>query len=992
LHAHASTAAVDPANRINPGDNDVTKRAFDQEHSPFRLSPVAAGAAALLMAMSAAQAQTAPSTQPATPQTQAEREKAEKEKAEREKNATQTITVTGIRRGIENAINVKKNADSIVEAISAEDIGKLPDTSVAEAISRLPGLSSQRNKSTGRAQSVSVRGLAPDFTTGTLNGREQASTSDSRSVDFDQFPAELLGGVTVYKSAESSQLNQGLGATIDLQTVRPLNFTQRAAAVNLRKQRTGVGLPTDPGDGHRASLSYVDQFMDRKLGVALGFTRFEDNGAGQLKFNSWGGWTPDVPFNGENVKVPGGFTADTEKTITKRDGAMAVLQFKPSKTFESTLDFFYTKGDFKTSKKGLEGAIGGQSAGGYDPSGVLTNVNVITATNGDRIAASGTLSNYKGVVRNHDEGTVDRLTSFGWNNKLSLGDWSTALDLAQSKVKKLSSRYETTAGQPGNYVSGNGTSGPLGSISWSGFNGSNFEQVRYTTSLNYSDPNVARLTDVNGWSGGEGSPQAGYASLPTTIDEIKSVRLSGKRPMNLGAINEMEIGLNFTDRLKTHSADEGRLVIRGSVDANGNVLAPYAAVTAPNASVAIAGTTGLPVVAWNPTGSLGSVYDLAGKVDQDILNKSWDVSEKITTAYMRNSVEWANGKAVGNFGVQLVRTEQTGSGFFVAPCTGTTAATCPSVRRESGLSFTDLLPSANVAIDVGGDAKVRIGMGRVVSRPSMADMRASESFGPANNVLQENFTVAPRAYQGSGGNPQLRPFEATVLDISYEKYFGTKAYVAAAGFYKDLSTYIYNQLSFVDFRRYNVPLTDASALPTGTFRKPQNGTGGSVLGMELTASLPFNMFTPMLDGFGMQLNYSHTESSVKLPVAGVNGNDLGSFDIPLPGLSRNVTNVRWYYEKAGFQVALAKRYKSSFIGEVTDFQDNRQLTFVKGEIITDVQLAYELQSGPLKGLSVLFQGNNLGKTPFQRFRPDTGAVVENVPTGKTYLLGINYKL
>ena len=192
------------------------KSSAASQQSVFRLNPVAAGAVVMLMAMGAAHAQTGPSTQPAAAE------------------ANQTVTVTGIRRGIENAINIKKNADSIVEAISAEDIGKLPDVSVAEAISRLPGLSTQRDKQTGRAASVSVRGLAPDFATGTLNGREQASTSDSRGVNFDQFPAELLGGVSVYKSPVANQLNQGLGATIDLRTVRPLDFAKRSAAVNFR--------------------------------------------------------------------------------------------------------------------------------------------------------------------------------------------------------------------------------------------------------------------------------------------------------------------------------------------------------------------------------------------------------------------------------------------------------------------------------------------------------------------------------------------------------------------------------------------------------------------------------------------------------------------------------------------------------------------------------------------------------------------------------------
>jgi iron complex outermembrane receptor protein len=103
----------------------------------------------------------------------------------------------------------KRNNDGVVEAISAEDVGKLPDNTVADAISRLPGLATQRNRSTGRSQNVSVRGLSPDFNAATLNGREQASTGDSRGVEFDQFPAELLSGVDVYKTPKASLVNQG---------------------------------------------------------------------------------------------------------------------------------------------------------------------------------------------------------------------------------------------------------------------------------------------------------------------------------------------------------------------------------------------------------------------------------------------------------------------------------------------------------------------------------------------------------------------------------------------------------------------------------------------------------------------------------------------------------------------------------------------------------------------------------------------------------------
>jgi hypothetical protein len=147
-----------------------------------------------------------------------------------------TVVVAGIRRGIEDAISVKKDATSIVESISAEDIGKLPDVSIAESIARLPGLAGQRVA--GRAQVISIRGLSPDFATTLLNGREQVSTGDNRSVEFDQYPSELLSGVTVYKTPDAGLVGQGLSGTIDMQTVRPLSFSGRNISLNARGEKT----------------------------------------------------------------------------------------------------------------------------------------------------------------------------------------------------------------------------------------------------------------------------------------------------------------------------------------------------------------------------------------------------------------------------------------------------------------------------------------------------------------------------------------------------------------------------------------------------------------------------------------------------------------------------------------------------------------------------------------------------------------------------------
>jgi iron complex outermembrane receptor protein len=917
----------------------MTNKSSMTRKTGFRVSPVAAGCAVLLIATGAVQAQ----------------------------QAADTVVVTGIRASIENAIATKRNADGIVEAISAEDIGKLPDATVADSISRLPGVTAQRNKSTGRAQSISVRGMSPDFNGALLNGREQASTGDSRGVEFDQFPAELLGSIVIHKTPEASLVGQGLSSTIDLRTVRPLDFSKRTLAVNVRKQRSGIDSGAGEGSGNRQSFSYVDQFADRTIGVALGFTKLKDSGAEQLKFNSWGGWTPEVDAKLNpslaGVKGIGGFGADTEQSSLNRDGMMAVLQFKPNRNFESTLDVFKSKGSFGLKKTGLEGAIVG-SAGQYDPNAVVTNAKV---ANG--FITDGTFSNYKGVVRNHLEAGDDNLDAFGWNTKFRMGDWTAAGDIASSKVKRVSSRYETTAGLAGNATS-------LDSMTYSGFNGSNFDSVKFTPGLNYADRSKIKLTDVMGWSGGPSSPQAGYAAVPQVTDQVDNIRISARRSLNMGHLSSVELGLNSSDRTKIRTTQEGRLMIAG-----GN---PYGVADVPGTGVSVAGTTGIAVVSWDPRGSLGTIYELARKVDSDILNKDWSVKEKVTTSYLKGDLDGTllGMPYRGNVGAQIVQTKQSSTGFNVdrATCVGNTAATCPGATVGAGKSFTDVNPSLNLNFDAGNDQVLRLGVAKVLARPNMGDMRASVGF---------SYDNTKQMYTGDGGNPDLEPFRAKSFDLSYEKYFGKKGYISIAGFYKDLDTYIIRSATPFDFKPYvNPALTYATQ---GLMTRPVNGNGGTIHGVELALNMPFSMLTPALDGFGLMANISSTNSNVSLPTSGFSTNDIGRDKIPLPGLSKNVTNLRAYYEKNGFQVSVAGRQRSDFLGEISDFQDNRQLTFIKGETVVDLQVGYEFQTGKLKGLSVLFQGNNMTNAQFQRYNNTPDNVVEKVKYGKVYLLGVTYK-
>ncbi len=189
-----------------------------------------------------------------------------------------TIVVTGIRRSLQDSIQIKRNSASVVEAVSAEEIGKLPDVSIAESIARLPGIAAQRVA--GRAEIVSIRGFSPDFTTVLLNGRQQASSGFNRAVEFDQYPSELLGSVVVYKTPDASISGMGLAGTVDLRTIRPLEYGKRAIALNLRGQmdQGGGRNPDFSKYGWRGSASYIDQNEDGTLGWMMGYAHLDAPG------------------------------------------------------------------------------------------------------------------------------------------------------------------------------------------------------------------------------------------------------------------------------------------------------------------------------------------------------------------------------------------------------------------------------------------------------------------------------------------------------------------------------------------------------------------------------------------------------------------------------------------------------------------------------------------------------------------------------------------
>jgi len=883
------------------------------------------------------------------------------------------IIVTGIRAGIESAINEKKNNTSIVEVISAEDIGKLPDVSIAESLARLPGLASQRQD--GRSQVISIRGLGPDFTTALLNGREQVTTGDNRGVEFDQYPSELLGSVLVYKTPNATLVGQGLAGTVDLRAVRPLEYGRQAIALNYRYEWNDIGAlvggSTDKGE--RYSVSYIDQFADDTIGVALGYAHMSSPYQSE-RYESWG-----YPTDSAGNFLIGGEKAFVMSSELERDGYFAVLEYRPNDRFHASLDAFYSEFDNTQMVSGIEFPLAwGGGAGDCGSVGNVATPDVCrpgpvlsNATTSDGFVQSGTFSNVKAVVRNDVQQRDSTLTSLGFNAEYNLtDDWSVEADLSYSKVERNDIILETYGG------TGRNINGPLDTVSFA-YDDNHVSVL--STALDYADPNLILLTSAQGWGGDViANGQDGYLNMPSIDDELQAIRLTSHHVLHNNVFGGLHIGVSASTREKSLTANEFYLGNPGG--ASLRVPDEYYMGTTDLSYVGIPG-----VVAWDALGMVNDgFYNLVRNPNGDVRAKDWVVNEDLLISYVMLDIDAMAGSipVTGNLGMQAQYVDQSSSGYQ----TSSNGAAYQSTYITRGEKYLEILPSLNLIFEVQDDLFVRTAVSRTLSRPRMDQMRASRtySFNVANNVPGRDPFTGQGPWSATGGNPELRPWIADVLDLSLEKYFaGNRGYVSLAAFYRNLESFIYDANIPFDFSGYPTGGVDP-VTNVGLSYSPQNGSGGAMYGLEFALSVPFDMFSEALDGFGAYFSASQNDSEIKQCDT--------CAATAIPGLSETVANLTVYYEKNGFQSRISTRYRSEFLGELSGFANGRTLRQVGAETIVDAQVGYEFQDGPAEGLSILAQVNNLTDEPFYTFQNgDERQTINFQQYGRTFLVGVNYR-
>ncbi|MDN3652494.1 TonB-dependent receptor [Thalassotalea ponticola] len=898
----------------------------------------------------------------------------------------EVIEVSGFRRSLVKSMNTKRFSSSVVEAISAEDIGKLPDSSIAESIARLPGLTAQRLD--GRASKISIRGFGENESATTFNGREQVSIDDNRGVQFDLYPAEIMSGVTVYKTPDATIEGEGIAGVVDLQTVRPLSQDDRVIQINGTFEQTSFEElnPDADNDGFRGTFSYMDQFADDTIGIAVAVSTMESPNQ-EKRWNSWG--YPEFSDDaGNSYSILGGAKPFVRSSMLNRDTVMGVLEFAPSDDIHITFDALHV--DFTDEKilRGIEVPFAwGQ--GTIDPESVVVDPET-------GFISQATTMGQRVVVRNDYEEREAQLDSFGVNFEYNINDrWSLEADASYAKVERQIWSMESYAG------TGRGDSRGVADNIGYFLDGSN-EGAKFTHELDYSDYNLIQLGGPLswGWSSAlndkygitgteyENQAQDGFLNTPSVDDELTALKLAATQVVESDFVTAVTYGVSYKNREKTKDSNGFFLTVSSfSLDNPGMMMVPEE-YRLGSANLDFIGMGDM--IAYDSRGLVeDGYYDLLSErlTDPSHETKSYTVQEEIVSLFVKADLdmEIAGFQVTGNAGLRYVDTTQSSQGAAITTEDGLVKTTPTDIEH----TYSHLLPSLNLSMRIDDNQTVRFGAAKTISRARMDEMNASISTNYFGGGEAPKPDENGNFWSVSGGNPALEPKEAVGLDLTYENYFSDEGYFSVALFHKSLDNWIFDG-------NYEVDMTGV-ADPAGTPVNPDhttatgsgkiNGGDGTLYGYELSVTLPFNAFSDALDGFGVIASYTGVEQDIEDP----NGNEY-----VLPGLSESISSVTGYYENHGLQVRVSVRNRDDFKGDVYGVGFSTQQVDIEGETIVDAQIGYDFGEAGfenLEGLSIFLQGYNLTEEPFKSTYNENALQVRDFQDyGANYMLGFSYKL
>ncbi|WP_296677431.1 TonB-dependent receptor [Novosphingobium sp.] len=904
----------------------------------------------------------------------------------------QEIVVTGLRASLERAQTLKQDSASVVEALSAEDIGKLPQSSVADSLGRLAGLAGERRS--GRVSGISVRGFREDFVGTTLNGRELIGIGDNRGVEYDLYPSEIIDSAVVYKTPNAELSAVGIGGTVDLRTIHPLEH-KRSLVVNGSFELNGQKSknPDFKDKGYRAALSFSDRFANDTIGVAL--TAATTSSPTQDNFFSVWGYDKGAITSGPDAGkyAPAGIDISSRSRVLKRDTLAGVIEFKPSSNFTARFDGLYINFSDKGVSRGFIEALGIPSNG----STVLTS----TAT----AITSARTSGFNSVLRTDPLDKTGKLTVFGGNFEYDAGaNVKFLLDVSHAKSSKRDTRAESYSG--------------LGRAATSTQGPNNIQTYTYTpnglvfsnNSQLFDDFNKVKLAGPQSWGGGlaplgnaPGTPlyvsatspvgfaqaQDGFVNTGIFDEKLDSARFEVKANLDNGFIKTVNAGVRYSNHKKS-KINQGFFLTAPTYPLDGPIP------TDAQRGLADLNWVGLGnVVAYDALSLINGGYYKkwdAGLYEPDRLADTYTISETVWQPFIEGEFESelsGGARIFGNAGVQAVITKQRGTGFNSAIQSNLVALGVPIT---DGASYTRILPSVNINFDLTGGHTIRLSAAKVISRPRIDFLNPGSKINFRNNVANvTNPDPALGPWVSSSGNATLRPYEANQVDLSYEWYFARDGFVSATVFYKKLVNWNVAATSIRDFTAFYIPGYHQAVSSDGltkytpaTFKGVNTsytgGLKGDVKGLEVQAALPFGRFVGALDGFGIIAGGAFTDGKL----------DDGS---AIPGLSKSVLTGTVYFEKAGFSARVSANKRSAWLSEDRGGSNSISPVNRAGETLVDAQIGYDFKDsglGALSGLRLSLQAQNLTNQKDIYVDSASGLISRSETYGRNFLFNATF--
>lgn len=845
------------------------------------------------------------------------------------------VVVTGIRASLQSAQEIKRDADTVVDSIVADDIGKLPDVNATEALQRITGIQIGRDLGEGGGtvsiggsavnSGIEIRGL-PQVET-TLNGREVFTATGSRVLNFEDVPSNLLAGIDVYKDPTADLLAGGIGGTVDLRTRKPFDFKGLELEASAAERYADLSGRTKPEVTALASDRFETGIGE--IGALVSFA-YQDRAyrgyqAGQNGYNVSTDVTP-----GESVLVPNG----TFNTLTdgerKRTGLDAVLQWQPSA--DLLVYGEYSSQEFDASQDQYSFYSVGNFAASNPPNLVPGSVSVFPGTL-DGNSATYTNATFYDYNSYRDVTDVNR--QYAVNAKWNPGRLTLIGDISYTTATEILL---------------NPTLAPQATVP-------TLSQSIAEGAVPVTTIGGANLNSINTYNGALFTDSQNYYS-----GDEKAFKVDLSYDLGQGFFRRASAGVRYADRtldFVAYRTASGVSVSEGALQANPQLFGPMPFGSFFNASPPVQPS----VLAVN----LGQLQNNIAGVEQELgvagtttISPGADYSavEKNTAGYVRIDFAADIGIPIdGNIGIRLVKDADYLTGFAPAYNGNTLTGFNPLTYSSSE---TDPLPSLNLRFKLTDNLQARLAASKVVTYPDPGQLA------PSYNILATSQAV-------SGGNPDLRSTKADQVDGTLEWYFAKSAALEGAVFYKKISDFVFTEVVpnvVIDGLNYNLT-------------EPLNGSDGSIRGAEVGYQQFFDFLPGLWSGLGVQANYTYIDAVSPTSVAGVT--------TTLPGLSKNSYNLIGIYEKGPVSARLAYNWRSQFYQTVYSGATAALAAnpiFFRGYGWLDASITYAVT----EQLSLYAQGSNLLRTQLRTIYgvntvPDTEEIDD-----RQYLVGVRFKL